>query len=72
MADDLYLITDNKTKLQALLDVCQHYSQQYRITYGASKTVISVVGSAKDRKYYKEIQPWKMDNLPVSVLDKVR
>ena len=69
VADDLYLKTDNQTKLQALLDVCQHYGQQYRITYGASKTVISVVGSANDRKYYKEIQPWKMDNLPVSVLD---
>ena len=69
MADDLYLMTDNKTKLQALLDVCQHYSQQCRITYGASKTVISVVGSANDRKYYKEIQPWKMDNLPVSVIE---
>ena len=69
VADDLYLMTDNQTKLQALLDVCQHYGQQYRITYGASKTVISVVGSASDRQYYKEIQPWKMDNLQVSVKD---
>ena len=67
MADDLYLMTDDQTKLQGLLDIAQHYGQQYRIEYGASKTVISVVGSKKDMEYYKHIQPWTMDNLPVSV-----
>ena len=69
VADDLYLLTNDQIKLQGLLDIAQHYGQQYRIEYGASKTVISVVGSKKDMKYYKDIQPWKMDDLPVSVKD---
>ena len=29
--------------------------------------ICSVVGSAVDRQYYKDIQPWRMDSLPVSV-----
>ena len=69
VADDLYLMTNDQTKLQGLLDIAQHYGQQYRIVYGASKTVISVVGSKKDMEYYKDIQPWTMDNLSVSVKD---
>ena len=67
VADDLYLLTDNQVKLQGLLDIAQHYGQLYRIKYGASKTVISVVGSKRDMDYYEDIQPWTMDSLPVSV-----
>ena len=67
VADDLYLITDDQIKLQGLLDIAQHYGQLYRIKYGASKTVVSVVGSKVDMDYYQDIQPWVMDNLPVSV-----
>ena len=66
VADDVYLLSDEQIKLQGLLDICQHYGQSYRITYGANKTVISVVGSAIDRDYYEQIQPWRMDNLSVS------
>ena len=62
-------MTDDQIKMQGLLDIAQHYGQQYRIEYGANKTVISVVGSKKDMDYYKDIQPWTMDNLPVSVKD---
>ena len=69
VADDVYLITDDQTKLQGLLDIAEDYGQQYRIVYDASRTVISVVGSKKDMEYYKDIQPWTMDNLPVSVED---
>ena len=69
IADDLYLISDDQTKLQGLLDIAQDYGQQYRIEYGASKTVISVVGSKQDMNYYKDIQPWTMDNKPVSIKD---
>ena len=36
VADDLYLLSDNQIKMQGLLDICQHYGQLYRITYGAS------------------------------------
>ena len=69
MADDLYLMSDDQTKLQGLLDLAQHYGQMYRVTYGANKTVISVVGSKQDMDYYKDIQPWNMDNQQVSVKD---
>ena len=67
VADDLYLISDDKIKLQAELDLCQDYGRKYRISYGANKTVISVVGSKADTEYYKDIKPWTMDGLPVSV-----
>ena len=69
VADDLYLMSDDQTKLQGLLDLAQHYGQMYRVTYGANKTVISVVGSKQDMDYYKDIQPWNMDNQQVSVKD---
>ena len=67
VADDVYLTTDNQTKLQGLLDIAQHYGQQYRVEYGANKTVISDVGSKKDIQYYADIQPWNMDGNTVSV-----
>ena len=54
-------------KPQGLLDIAQHYGNLYRIEYGASKTVVSVVGSKQDMNYYQDVQPWVMDNLPVSV-----
>ena len=43
VADDVYLITDDQTKLQGLIDIAQHYGNMYRVEYGASKTIISVV-----------------------------
>lgn len=69
VADDLYLMSDDQTKLQGLLDLAQHYGQMYRVTYGANKTVISIVGSKQDMDYYKDIQPWNMDTQQVSVKD---
>ena len=67
VADDLYLLTDNQVKLQGQLDIAQHYGKTFRITYGASKTVISVVGSTKDMNYFKEITPWVINSSPVNV-----
>ena len=67
VADDLYLDTDDEVKLQGLIDIAQHYGYQYRVEYGASKTVISVIGSKHDMKLYEDIQPWLMNDTPVSV-----
>ena len=50
-ADDVYLISDDQTRLQCLLDIASHYGQRYRIKYGASKTKINVVGSEIDKEY---------------------
>ena len=66
-ADDVYLLTDNQTKLQGLIDIAQHYGEMYRIKYGANKTVVSVVGSKPDMDYFSTIQPWIMDNKKVKV-----
>ena len=67
VADDVYLLTDNQTKLQALIDIAQYYGDMYRIEYGASKTVVSVIGSKPDMEYFSETQPWTMDNMKVKV-----
>ena len=67
VADDIYLQSDDQIKMQGLLDISQQYGHLYRIKYGASKTVISVVGSKQDMSYYESIHPWTMDNLSVSV-----
>ena len=41
----------------------------YRIKYGASKTKVTVVGSEIDRKYFHDVQPWKMDEIVVKVVE---
>jgi hypothetical protein len=65
VSDDVYLITDDQTKLQGLIDIAQHYGHIYRFEYRASKTVISVDGSNPDMEHYKTIKPWSMDKQPV-------
>ena len=67
VADDVYLTTEDQTKLQGLTDIVQHYGNMYRVEYGASKTIISVVGCKQDMEYYETIQPWSMDNKQVKV-----
>ena len=51
-ADDEYLISDSQTKLQALIDIAQFYGEMYHVTYGASKTKVTVIGSKIDMNYY--------------------
>ena len=42
VADDVYLLSDKQTKLQAQMDIASHYGQMFRIKYGASKTKVTV------------------------------
>ena len=56
-ADDEYLISDSQSKLQALLDIAAFYGKMYRVTYGAAKTKVTVVGSALDMDYYSDVTP---------------
>ena len=44
VADDVYLMTDKHTKLQEQLNIATEYGRMYRVTYGASKTKVTVVG----------------------------
>ena len=69
VADDIYPMTDNKDKLQALIDIAEEYGKMYRIQYGASQTKITVLGSDIDMDYFKDISPWKMNNETIEVVD---
>ena len=62
VADDVYPMSDNQSKLQALLDIAEQYGNMYRIEYGATKTKVTVVGSEVDMNYFEEVTPWKMSN----------
>ena len=69
VADDVYLMTDTQTKLQAQMDIAEHYGQMYRIKYGALKTKVTVVGSEIDSIYFYEVTPWVMDGETVQVVE---
>ena len=69
VADDNYLMSDTQSKLQALIEIAEHYGRQYKIKYGAAKTKITVVGSAVDMDYYKDTTPWRMDGATVKVVE---
>ena len=69
VADDIYPMSNNQAKLQALLDIAEQYGKMYRIEYGASKTKVTVVGSDIDMAYYEEVSPWKMNDLTVNVTE---
>ena len=69
VADDVYLMSDKQTKLQAQLDIAAHYGKMYRIKYGAAKTKVTVVGSEIDQKYFSDVKPWNMDNDVVQVVE---
>ena len=71
VADDLYLITDSQSKLQALIKIAEHYGHRYKIKYGAAKTKITVVGSEIDMEYYCDNRhgQWTMENNRVKVVE---
>ena len=66
-ADDEYLMSDTQTKLQALLDIAAFYGSMYKVTYGAAKTKVTVVGSDIDMQYYSDTTPWQLDGQKVKV-----
>ena len=39
----------------------------YEVTYGASKTKVTVIGSQVDMQYYSDVTPWKIDGQTVKV-----
>ena len=52
------------------MDGCiENYVERYKITYGASKTKITVVGSQIDMDYYCDTTPWIMGGQPVNVVE---
>ena len=63
------MISDDPIKLQGLIDIAEHYGIRYRITYGASKTKITVSGSEIDRQFYRDTTPWTMDGVSIEVVE---
>ena len=68
-ADDIYLISDNQSKLQALLDIAAYYGHMYRAKYGAAKTKVTIVGSDADKQYYSDVMPWHLNGQKVKVTE---
>ena len=66
-ADDEYQMSDCQHKLQCLLDIAEYYGKMYRVTYGAAKTKVTVIGSEIDMQYYRDVAPWTMDGQTVKV-----
>ena len=62
-------MSDTQSKLQTLITIAEHYGRRYRITYGASKTKITVVGSEVDMEYFSDITPWRMGGNTVQVVE---
>ena len=56
----IFLMSDDPVKLQGLIDIAEHYGNRYCITYGASKTNITVSGSDIDQTFYRDTTPWTM------------
>ena len=69
VADDIYLMADTQSKLQALINLAEHYGHRYKIKYGAAKTKITVVGSDIDMDYYSDTTPWRMGGDTVKVVE---
>ena len=69
VADDIYLMSDKQTKLQEQLNIAVNYGKMFRVTYGASKTKITVVGSGVDVEYFQDVRPWTMDGKEVQVVE---
>ena len=69
VADDDFLMSDDSIKLQGLINIAEHYGNRYRISYGASKTKITISGSDIDRQYYCDTTPWKMEGTYIDVVE---
>ena len=67
MTRTLKQTTNNQTKLQALLDIAAFYGSMYKVTYGAAKTKVTVVGSEGDMQYYSNITHWLLNGRTVKV-----
>ena len=68
-ADDVFLMTDSQSKLQSMLDIAHFYGKMYKVTFGAAKTKITIVGSELDRDCYSDVAPWRLGGEKVKVTE---
>ena len=69
VVDDIYLMSDKQSKLQEQLNIYLKYGKMVRVTYGAAKTKVIVVGSGVDVDYIHDLKPWVMDGKVVQVVE---
>ena len=69
VADDMYVLTDSPSSLQAALKIVSHYGKQYQLKFNAEKTKITVTGSKIDMEYFKDTHPWHLNGETVSVVE---
>ena len=55
VADDTYVLSGDPRQLQGIVNIVEHFSKRYRVTFGADKTKVTVTGSKQDMQYYEEI-----------------
>ena len=52
-----------------MLDIANFYGVMYKVTFGAAKTKITIVGSELDRDYYSDVAPWRLGGEKVKVTE---
>ena len=58
VAEDVFLMNDKQTKLKEFMNIASYYGNMFRISYGASKTKLTIVGSEIDKNYFYDVKPW--------------
>ena len=68
VADDTYVLSGDPRQLQGIVNIVEHYSKRYRVTFGADKTKVTITGSKQDMLYYQDINMWTLGGarLPVT------
>ena len=69
IADDIYVLSDSVSGLQAAINIINHYGKRYQLTFNPSKTKIVVTGSKQDMEYFKDTSPWTLDDKVIPVVD---
>ena len=69
VADDIYILSDSVSGLQAAINIINHFGKRYQLTFNPSKTKIVVTGSKVDMEYFKDTSPWTLNDKVISVVD---
>ena len=69
VADDTYILSGDPRQLQGIINIVGHYGRRYRVVFGADKTKVTVTGSKQDMMFYKDINIWSLDGIPLPVTD---
>ena len=72
-ADDFALISNDKNELQAMLDLCYTYSQDWHYTFNASKSIMLVFGeSTRSRSAARAVRSWRIGDTIIEERDQAK